>query len=138
MQMIDTLFGDFAGAMMWNANSPLSEDCLYLNVITPHPRPRNAAVLMWIFGGGFYSGTSTLDVYDYKILASQENVILVSVQYRVTSLGFLYFDIDDAPGNVGLFDQLMGLQWIHDNIAAVSYTHLRARDRTRSRMPSSA
>lgn len=102
---------------MWNANSPLSEDCLYLNVITPHPRPRNAAVLMWIFGGGFYSGTSTLDVYDPKILASEENVIVVSIQYRVSSLGFLYFGIEDAPGNVGLFDQLVGLDWVHKNIA---------------------
>lgn len=118
IQNIDTLFGDFAGADMWNPNSPLSEDCLYLNVVVPKPRPKNCTVLVWIFGGGFYSGTSTLEVYDPKILASQENVIIVSMQYRVTSLGFLYFGTPDAPGNVGLFDQLMGLQWVHDNIAA--------------------
>lgn len=117
-QLIDTLFGDFAGAMMWNANSPLSEDCLYLSVVAPYPRPKNASVLIWIFGGGFYSGTSTLDVYDPKILCSEENVIIASMQYRITSLGFLYFGTEDAPGNVGLFDQLLGLQWIHDNIAA--------------------
>lgn len=117
-QMIDTLFGDFAGATMWNPNSPLSEDCLYLNIISPYPRPKNATVLVWIFGGGFYSGTSTLDVYDPKTLSSEENVIIASMQYRVTSLGFLYFGTEDAPGNVGLFDQLLGLQWIHDNIAA--------------------
>lgn len=118
IQTIDTVFGDFAGATMWNPNSPLSEDCLYLNVVVPHPRPDNAAVLVWIFGGGFYSGTSTLEVYDPKILATEENVIVVSMQYRVTSLGFLYFGIEDAPGNVGLFDQLMGLKWIHDNVAS--------------------
>ncbi len=118
MQTIDTLFGDFLGAALWNANSPLSEDCLYLNVVVPQPRPKNSAVLVWIYGGGFYSGTSTLEIYDPKILASEENVIIVSMQYRVTSLGFLYFGTEDAPGNVGLFDQLMGLQWIHSNIAA--------------------
>lgn len=117
-QIVDTVFGDFAGSAMWNPNTPMSEDCLYINVITPKPRPRNAAVMVWIFGGGFYTGTATLDIYDYKILASEENVILVSMQYRITCLGFLYFDTQDVPGNAGLFDQLMALQWIRNNIHA--------------------
>lgn len=56
VQIIDTVFGDFPGAMMWNPNTPLSEDCLYVNVVVPKPRPTNAAVMLWIFGGGFYSG----------------------------------------------------------------------------------
>lgn len=118
VQIIDTVFGDFPGATMWNPNTQLSEDCLYLNIVVPKPRPTNAAVLLWIFGGGFYSGTNTLDVYDHKILVSEENIILVSMQYRVASLGFLFFDTPDVPGNAGLFDQLMALQWVHDNIAA--------------------
>lgn len=42
---------------------------------------------------------------------------MVSFQYRVASLGFLFFDTEDVPGNAGLFDQLMALQWIKDNIA---------------------
>ncbi|KAJ8961186.1 hypothetical protein NQ318_008869 [Aromia moschata] len=94
------------------------EDCLYINVVVPKPRPTNAAVLVWVFGGGFYSGTNTLDVYDHNILVSEENVILVSMQYRVASLGFLYFGTSDVPGNAGMFDQMMALQWIKDNIAA--------------------
>ncbi|CAH1981039.1 unnamed protein product [Acanthoscelides obtectus] len=102
---------------MWNPNTPLSEDCLYINVVVPKPRPKNAAVMVWIFGGGFYSGTNTLDVYDHNILVSEENVILVSMQYRVASLGFLYFGTSDVPGNAGMFDQMMALQWIKDNIA---------------------
>lgn len=118
IQIIDTVFGDFPGATMWNPNTPLSEDCLYVNVVVPKPRPTNAAVLLWIFGGGFYSGTNTLEVYDHKILVSEENIILVSMQYRVASLGFLFFDTADVPGNAGLFDQLMALQWVHDNIGA--------------------
>jgi len=116
VQILDTLFGDFPGAAMWNPNTPMSEDCLYINVVVPKPRPKNAAVMVWIFGGGFYSGTSTLDVYDPKTLVSEENVIVVSMQYRVASLGFLFFDTSDVPGNAGLFDQLMALQWVHDNI----------------------
>lgn len=118
VQIFDTLFGDFSGATMWNPNSPVSEDCLYVNVVVPKPRPKDAAVMVWIFGGGFYSGSATLDIYDPKILVSEQNVILVSMQYRVASLGFLYFDTEDVPGNAGLFDQLMALQWVRDNIAA--------------------
>ncbi|KAK4310704.1 hypothetical protein Pmani_017733 [Petrolisthes manimaculis] len=116
IQLPDTFFGDFRGATMWNPNTEMSEDCLYINVVVPKPRPRNAAVMVWIFGGGFYSGTSTLDVYDYKMLAAEQNVIVVAPQYRVASLGFLYMMNSDVPGNAGLFDQLMALQWIHDNI----------------------
>ncbi|NP_001303634.1 acetylcholinesterase-like isoform X1 [Cimex lectularius] len=116
VQIIDTVFGDFPGAIIWNPNTQLSEDCLYLNVVVPKPRPTNAAVMVWIFGGGFYSGSATLDVYDHKTLVSEENVILVSMQYRVASLGFLYLDTADVPGNAGLYDQRMALQWVHDNI----------------------
>lgn len=118
VQIIDTVFGDFVGSTMWNPNTPLSEDCLYLNVVVPKPRPTNAAVMVWVFGGGFYSGTNTLEIYDHNIIVSEENVILCSIQYRVASLGFLYFGTTDVPGNAGMFDQMMGLQWIKDNIAA--------------------
>lgn len=45
-------------------------------------------------------------------------MILVSMQYRVASLGFLYFGTPDVPGNAGLFDQVMALEWVRDNIAA--------------------
>lgn len=118
-QLNDTFFGtDFPGSVMWNANTRLSEDCLYLNVWVPFPRPKNSAVLVWVFGGGFYSGTISLNLYDGRILASEENIILVSISYRVTNLGFLYFENarHEVPGNAGMFDQLMGLHWVRDNI----------------------
>lgn len=101
---------------MWNPNTQLSEDCLYVNVFLPHPRPKNSPVMLWIYGGGFFQGTSTLDVYDYKTLSTEENIIVVSIQYRVASLGFLYLGTPDAPGNAGLFDQNMALRWVRDNI----------------------
>lgn len=116
VQIVDTVFGDFPGATMWNPNTELSEDCLYVNVVVPRPRPKNAVVMLWIFGGGFYSGTSTLDVYDHRTLAAEENVVIVSMQYRVASLGFLYLGTPDAPGNSGLFDQNLALRWVRDNI----------------------
>ena len=50
-------------------------------------------------------------------MAAEENIIVVSIQYRVASLGFLFFDTEDVPGNAAMFDQLMALQWIKDNIA---------------------
>lgn len=116
VQIVDTTFGDFVGADMWNPNTPMSEDCLYVNVFVPHPRPKKSPVMIWIYGGGFFQGTATLDVYDYKTLATEENIILVSLQYRVANLGFLYLGTPDAPGNVGLFDQNLALRWVHDNI----------------------
>lgn len=47
---------------------------------------------------------------------AEENVIAVSFQYRISSLGFLYLGIPEALGNVGLFDQLLALEWVQENI----------------------
>ncbi|XP_075440238.1 acetylcholinesterase isoform X2 [Ascaphus truei] len=118
-QYFDTLYPDFPGMEMWNPNRPMSEDCLYLNVWVPHPRPSNATVMVWIYGGGFYSGSSSLDVYDGRYLAHVENLVVVSMNYRVAAFGFLSLmpGSVDAPGNVGLFDQRLALQWVQDNIA---------------------
>ncbi|KPM10761.1 acetylcholinesterase-like protein 4 [Sarcoptes scabiei] len=118
-QINDTSFGDdFRGTEMWNANTKLDEDCLILNIWVPYPRPRNSAVMVWIYGGSFNTGSTGLSIYDGKILASEENIILVSINYRVANLGFLYFEKarDEAPGNAGMFDQIMALHWIRDNI----------------------
>jgi acetylcholinesterase len=71
VQVKDTMFPGFLGSEMWNANTPLTEDCLYLNIAVPQPHPKSSAVLVWIYGGGFYSGTSTLDVYDPRYVISQ-------------------------------------------------------------------
>ncbi|KAK0404447.1 hypothetical protein QR680_017458 [Steinernema hermaphroditum] len=118
VQSLDTYFGDFEGATMWNTNVPSSEDCLYLNVYVPgrvDPQKR-LAVMVWVYGGGFWSGCSTLDVYDGKILAGEENVIVVSMNYRVSVFGFLYMAREEAPGNMGLWDQLLAIKWVHKNI----------------------
>ncbi|CAK5111159.1 unnamed protein product [Meloidogyne enterolobii] len=118
VQSPDTYFGDFYGATMWNSNTPCSEDCLYLNIYVPGEidREKRLPVLFWIYGGGFWSGTASLDVYDGKIFAGEENVIIVTVNYRVTVFGFLYLGREEAPGNMGLWDQLLALKWVYKNI----------------------
>ncbi|XP_053566085.1 cholinesterase [Bombina bombina] len=118
-QYVDQAFPEFSGAEMWNPNTELSEDCLYLNIWIPAPKPRNASVMVWIYGGGFETGASSLDVYDGKFLARTERVIVVSLNYRLGALGFLSFPGNpEAPGNAGLFDQRLALQWVYENIAA--------------------
>ncbi|CAH6898856.1 Bche [Phodopus roborovskii] len=118
-QNIDQTFPGFSGSEMWNPNTNLSEDCLYLNVWIPAPKPKNATVMVWVYGGGFQTGTASLPVYDGKFLARVERVIVVSMNYRVGALGFLALPGNsEAPGNMGLFDQQLALQWVQKNIAA--------------------
>ena len=68
---------------------------------------------LWVYGGSFSGGTSTLDIYDPKILASEESIIVASIQYRTASLGFLYLGgAEGVVGNAGLLDQRMAIRWI--------------------------
>lgn len=62
------------------------------------------------------AGTSTLDVYNGATLAALQNVIVISMNYRLGPLGFLYLNTEEAPGNMGLMDQQLALQWIHSNV----------------------
>lgn len=121
-QAVDTMFPGFGGSEMWNPNVELSEDCLYLNLWVPHPRPPKSQplpVLVWIYGGGFVSGASSLDVYDGRFLAATEGLVVVSMNYRVGALGFLAFPgHPEAPGNVGLLDQRLALSWVQKNVGA--------------------
>uniref|UniRef100_A0ACB8EFZ5 Uncharacterized protein n=1 Tax=Sphaerodactylus townsendi TaxID=933632 RepID=A0ACB8EFZ5_9SAUR len=105
-------------AEIWSVNTPRSEDCLFLNVWVPHPRPSTpAAVLVWIYGGAFIVGTTSLAIYDGAFLAATENVIVVSMNYRLGALGFLSLP-PAAPGNMGLLDQQLALRWTRENVAA--------------------
>lgn len=63
------------------------------------------AMLVWIYGGGFMSGSSTLDIYNAEILAAVGNVIVASMQYRIGSFGFLYL----APLLPGREEEVPGM-----------------------------
>ena len=97
------------------------EDCLYLNVYVPSAissSPR--AVMVWIYGGGFKSGS--ISGFDGSVLSADEDVIVVMGNYRLGPLGFLANDETFAEsgtsGNWGLLDQRAVLEWVQANIAA--------------------
>ncbi|XP_070593978.1 acetylcholinesterase-like isoform X1 [Erythrolamprus reginae] len=99
----------------WSPKTPPSEDCLSLNIWVPHPQPSlPVPLLVWIHGGGFVLGASSLDMYNGAHLAAAEDVIVVTINYRLGALGFLYLP-PAAPGNLGLWDQQLALEWIKEN-----------------------
>ncbi|MEQ2186585.1 hypothetical protein GOODEAATRI_030156, partial [Goodea atripinnis] len=97
-----------------------SEDCLYLNIWVPHNKSvaTNLPVMVWIFGGGFLVGDSFGDNYLYsgQEIADRGNVIVVTLGYRVGSMGFLSTGDAGLPGNYGLWDQQAAIAWVYRNI----------------------
>ena len=77
-----------------------SEDCLYLNVFTPTSTlkdNRKTAVGVWIHGGGFAGGAGGSFLYDAKFVAPAMDMVIVTVNYRLTAFGFLAIDkIEDG------------------------------------------
>lgn len=102
----------------------ISEDCLYLNVWTPATTGNeNLPVMVWLYGGAYNEGGGSAPFSQGDHLATQ-GVVMVTLNYRVGSLGFFSHpeltaaDPHGASGNQALGDAIAALQWIHDNIAA--------------------
>lgn len=104
-------------------SEPQSEDCLFLNIFSPGldgaPRP----VMVWIHGGAFSMGSGSTQMYTTGTIASQGNIVLVTINYRLGALGFLNLDEVTkgkipSTGNEGLQDQIAALRWVKKNIAA--------------------
>ncbi|CAG2119961.1 unnamed protein product, partial [Medioppia subpectinata] len=95
-------------------DSPFSEDCLVLNIWTTNVKELKP-VMFWIYGGGLTMGSIFQEWYNGSALATKD-VVVVSVNYRLGAFGFLYGDREDAPGNVGFYDQLLALKWVRENI----------------------
>uniref|UniRef100_A0A3Q2CJ56 Carboxylic ester hydrolase n=1 Tax=Cyprinodon variegatus TaxID=28743 RepID=A0A3Q2CJ56_CYPVA len=103
-----------------------SEDCLYLNIFVPHGKSVSSGlpVMVYLFGGAFLLGASNdvevlgESLYDGKELADTGGVIVVTVNYRVGTLGFLSSGDERLPGNYGLWDQHAAISWVRRNIRA--------------------
>ncbi|XP_047384591.1 liver carboxylesterase 1-like isoform X1 [Sciurus carolinensis] len=100
-------------------NIPLtfSEDCLYLNIYTPADLAGRGRlpVMVWIHGGGLVVGGAS--TYDGLALSAHENVVVVTIQYRLGIWGFFSTGDEHCPGNWGHLDQVAALRWVQDNIA---------------------
>ena len=91
-----------------------SEDCLSLNIWTPATDSGKRPVMFWIHGGGFDGGTASADTSDGSALAKIGDVVVVTINYRLGALGYLY--IPGVTANMGQLDQILALKWVHDNI----------------------
>ncbi|XP_053458032.1 liver carboxylesterase 1-like isoform X2 [Nycticebus coucang] len=100
-------------------NIPLkfSEDCLYLNIYTPADLTKKSRlpVMVWIHGGALTVGGAS--TYDGLALSAHENVVVVTIQYRLGIWGFFSTGDEHSPGNWGHLDQVAALRWVQDNIA---------------------
>ena len=121
---------EFAPACMQNTVSmpgeappPTDEDCLYLNIWAPRSGARSLPVFVWIYGGGYNSGSASMPLYWGDRLA-RRGVIVVTIAYRLGSLGYLAHPAltRESPhhtsGNYGLMDQIAALEWVQTNIHA--------------------
>ena len=104
-----------------------NEDCLYLSVYGPSftklagslpVRGASLPVLVWIHGGSFDRGTGMFPYHGPERFIGGDDIIMVSINYRVGILGFLSLGTQEIPGNMGLHDQVMALRWIQENIHA--------------------
>lgn len=94
----------------------VDEDCLYLNIFAPdinRGEARKLPVMVYIHGGDFMHGAS--NTFPGHIMATFYNVVVVTFNYRLGALGFLSTGDVNSPGNYGILDQIMALQWVYDN-----------------------
>ena len=98
------------------ASSEMSEGCLYLNNWSPLEEGKLKPVMFFIHAEGFRAGSASQFIYEGKALAAIGNMVVVVQNFRLGAFGFLYGGTPEMPGNVGLFDQAMALQWAQDNI----------------------
>jgi len=103
------------------ASCEVNEDCLYLDIWRPRKLPNNAPVpvLVWIHGGGLSSGASFQ--FDGSALASENSLVVVSINYRLSGAGFfahpaLTAEGAGSSGNYGLLDQQAAMRWVRSNI----------------------
>ena len=109
--------------ILGGGDAPMSEDCLRLNLFTPACDDGRRAVMVWLHGGYYTSGSGASPLYDGSALARAGDVVVVSVTHRLNLFGFLHLTTPDTEdfgqsANVGMLDLVAALAWVRDNIAA--------------------
>ena len=105
-------------------NEPMGEDCLVLNVWTARPgHAHRYPVMVWLHGGGYTSGSGGFICYDGAALAGKHEVVVVTLNHRLSVLGYLYLaglksERFARTSNLGNLDIIAALEWIRDNIGA--------------------
>ena len=112
-----TAFG--AASIQPGSEPGQSEDCLYLNVTAPRAAPaRLRPVIVYLHGGGYSSGSGSSPLYDGAALCRRGDVVVVTLNHRLSVLGHLYLPGFPDSGNAGMLDLVLALRWMRDNIAA--------------------
>ncbi len=102
---------------------PISEDCLYLNIWTPLEPAKKLPVAVYVHGGAYMGGAGSNLPFVCDALV-KTGLIVVTINYRLGALGFLCHPLlgvpgeNEAGGNFGLWDQLVAIRWVKENIEA--------------------
>jgi para-nitrobenzyl esterase len=123
-QTLASLTSDYAMLIQWDLHvGGMGEDCLSLNVWTPGVNDgQKRAVMVSFHGGGFATGSGNGPGYDGAQLAKYGDVVVVTVNHRLASFGYLHLADLGAPpefaqaGIIGMMDLVASLQWVRDNI----------------------
>lgn len=110
-----TMDGPMCPQRRYNETISMSEDCLRLNVYTKDLNGMKP-VIVYLHPGGFYSFSAQSETLAGPEHFMDRDIVLVTVQYRLASLGFLATGTADAPGNAGLKDQVLALRWVQQHI----------------------
>src|SRR5690348_7925026 len=123
-QTLANLSSDYGMLIQWDQHvGGMSEDCLSLNVWTPGVNDgAKRPVMVSFHGGGFATGSGNAPGYDGAQLARFGDVVVVTVNHRLASFGYLHLADLGAPaefahaGVVGMMDLVASLEWVRDNI----------------------
>ncbi|KAK3180041.1 hypothetical protein K4F52_008533 [Lecanicillium sp. MT-2017a] len=102
---------------LFQLTDTFSEDCLTLNIWVPTGGEAEKPTMIYIYGGGFTYGSSQSSFYDGQHLAAEQDVIVVTFNYRVSILGF-HGNPELENHNPGFLDQRLAIEWVKDNIPA--------------------
>ena len=105
------------------SGSGCSEDCLFVNIWTPYlplngraPQTKLKAVMCWIHGDAFAGGTGADPTFDSGNLKSSGDVVMVAINYRLSTLGFLALNDGKTNENYGLDDIITAFDWVRTHI----------------------